>query len=277
MAKFVWQPPGQEPLAFAIRQERVAVGRDAGNDIRLPEPAVSARHAVIITRMGISTVHDLNSSNGTWINGKRIESQPLRHGDTVQFGRLAMNYIDESNSSTPSVPGQAGSTLKSPTVTMSGVAQPPALPKLNATGAFQAPGSQLPPEAPDLSELDRLLGSIRSYRSGEQQQTEQKRAEMLVEWGKIMHYCQALKAKLSAEPRVRYFEVSERRNEVVVRIERAPGQPTQLLMLTWGHIELRERAQDGIWMRQPGLADKRFEKCADATRELVTAVAHLLA
>lgn len=280
MAKFVWQPPGQEPMAFAIRQERVAVGRDAGNDIRLPEPAVSARHAVIITRMGISTVHDLNSSNGTWINGKRIESQQLRHGDTVQFGRLAMNYIDESNSSAPSPPGQAGSTLKSATVTMSGLSQSPqspALPKLNDTGAFKATSPSLPADAPDLSELDRLLGSIRSYRSGEQQHTEQKRAEMLVEWGKIMHYCQALKTKLSPEPRVRYFEISERRNEVVIRIERAAGQPTQLLMLTWGHIELKERTQDGIWMRQPGLADKRFEKCADATRELVTAVAHLLA
>lgn len=275
MAKFVWQPPGQQPMAFAIRQERVAVGRDAGNDIRLPEAAVSARHAVIITRAGVTTVHDLNSSNGTWINGQRIESQQLRHGDVVQFGRLAMNFVDESDSaSRPSA--RVGSTQRNATVTLSG-GQRPAMPNPSATSAFHAPAPQLPPGAPDLSELDRLLGSIRGYRSDEQQQSNQKREEMLLEWKKVMDYCTALKAKLSSEARVRYFEVSERRNEVVVRVEKVPGQPTQLVMLTWGHIEQKERMSDGIWLRQPGQADKRYEKCAETTRDLVTTLAHLLA
>ena len=119
MAKLVWQPPGQEPMAFAIRQERVAVGRDAGNDVRLPEPAVSSRHAVIITRMNVSTVHDLNSSNGTWINGKRIESQSLQHGDVVQFGRLSMTYIDESNAaSAPQAKSARGATQRESTVSL---------------------------------------------------------------------------------------------------------------------------------------------------------------
>ncbi len=264
MAKFVWQPQGQEPMAFAIRQERVAVGRDANNDIRLPDAAVSPRHAVIITRTGLSTVHDLNSGNGTWVNGKRVESQTLRHGDAVQFGRLAMQFMDEPMAAArPSGPDMPAL---------------PAMPNPNATGAFSAQTAtrQRPPDAPDLEELDRLMGSIRTYRSSEEQQQAQKREEMLQEWKKAMEYCTALKARLGSDPRVRFFEISDRRNEVVIRIERVAGQPTQLLMLTWGHNDQRDRLHDGIWLRQPLQADKRYEKCTDVMRDLVTTVAHLL-
>lgn len=275
MAKFVWQPQGQEPMAFAITQERVAVGRDAGNDIRLPEPAVSSRHAVVITRMGQATVHDLNSSNGTWVNGKRIESQKLNHGDVVQFGRLSMTFVDESGAvSTHS----RGSTQRDATVSI-GVRPPPAAVNLNpnATGAFAAAPSAPIPNAPDVSELDRLLGAIRQYRSGEDQEVVKKRELMLQEWGQLMQYCAALKIRLASETRVRYFEISERRNEVVIRIERTPGQPTALLMLTWGHLDRRDRPADGIWFRQPGQPDKRYEKCPEASRELVSTIAHMLA
>lgn len=277
MAKFVWQPPGQEPMAFALRQERVAVGRDAGNDIRLPEAAVSARHAVVITRAGISTVHDLNSSNGTWINGQRVESQALAHGDVVQFGRLAMNFVDEANAAATRQPSRRGSTQREATVT---IGKPPMpMPEYTSTGAFRARNvapPQAAPDSPELAELDRLMGAIRTYRDSEQKLSEKKREEILQEWTKVMGYCNALKTRLSSEPRVRYFEISDRRNEVIIRIERAPGQPTQMLMLTWGHIDQRDRGHDAIWLRQPSQADKRYEKCADVMRDLVTGVAHLL-
>lgn len=266
MAKFVWQPEGGEPLAFAIRQERVAIGRDAGNDIRIPEPAVSARHAVVITRSGASTVHDLNSSNGTWVNGKRIDSHPLKHGDSVQFGRLQMSFVDETMASSDP---RIGATERNPTLVVN-----------QKTANAEARGAarpQAPPAGPDLSELDRLVGSIRSHRSSEQQMDAHRQDELKLEWKKVMDYCVALKGKLAAENRVRYFEVSDRRNEVVIRVERQPGQPTQLLMLTLGHQEIRGRAADGIWLRQAGSPDKRYEKCVDATRDLVTSIAHLLA
>lgn len=284
MAKFVWQPPGQESMAFAIRQERVAVGRDAGNDIRLPESAVSSRHAVVITRMNVSTVHDLNSSNGTWINGKRIESQQLHHGDVVQFGRLSMSFIDEAAASSTRQPGKVATTQREErTVALGGPQPKPSMPNANATGAFHATGAlpahspQHAPDMPDLSELDRLMGAIRTYRSSEDKLGAEKREATMAEWKKVMSYCSALKSRLSNEPRVRYFEISDRRNEVVIRVERAPGQPTQLLMLTLGHFEKREILSEGIWMRQPSQPDKSYLKCADVMRDLVTTIAHMLA
>ena len=263
-------------MAFAIRQERVGVGRDAGNDIRLPEPAVSARHAVVITRMGQSTLHDLNSSNGTWVNGHKIESQLLQHGDVVQFGRLSMTFIDESSAASAPATGQSGNTQRDATVK---VGAPPELNKtgFTVTGAHhQSPSPQAAPQAPDVADLDRLMGAIRDYRKGETEQSEKKREEMFQEWQKVMGYCTALKTRLNSEPRVRFFEVSERRNEVVIRVEAAVGQPTQMVMLTWGHAEQRECALDGVWMRQPGQLDKRYEKCADVMRDLVPTIAHML-
>lgn len=262
-------------MAFAIRQERVAVGRDAGNDIRLPEAAVSSRHAVVITRMGQSTLHDLNSSNGTWVNGNKIESKPLQHGDVVQFGRLSMTFIDESSAASAPINGQSGNTQRDATIK---VGTPPQFNKasLAATGAHHAATLQAPPHAPDVAELDRLMGAIREYRKGESLQTEKKREEMFQEWQKVLGYCTALKTRLSSEPRVRFFDVSERRNEVVIRVEAVAGQPTQMIMLTWGHAEQRERALDGVWMRQPGQLDKRYEKCADVMRDLVPTIAHML-
>lgn len=267
MAKLVWQPPGQEPMAFSIAQERVTVGRDAGNDIRLPESAVSARHAVIMTRMGVSTVHDLNSSNGTWINEKSIASQQLHHGDVVQFGRLAMTFLEAADTPpthrpVPESPPQAKVPMTA------GISPPPAV-------GHAYP--QRPLDAPEVDEIDRLLGSIRSHRSDEETEQQRKREEMLAEWKKVMDYCATLKTRLGNQPRVRYFEISDRRNEVIIRFERAAGQPTQQLLLSWGHMERRGIGADGIWMRRHSQPDKRYETCADAMRDLVTLIAHMLA
>ena len=271
MAKLVWQFDGQEPMAYPLRHERVSIGRDVANDVRLSEHAVSARHAVVITRANAVTLHDLQSSNGSWVNGKRVESQTLRHGDVIQIGRMALTFVDESEAS-ESV--ELDPTKRDGTAVLGGsrvtpiTVRPEPLTSANQTR---------PTELPDLRELDRLLGSIREHRKSEVQNNDAKRAELMLEWQRTLQYADALKIKLAEESRIRFFDVSERRGEVVLRLEKAPGQPTQLLMLTWGHAELKERGADGIWLRQPNSVDKRYDKSADALREMVATLAHLLA
>lgn len=273
MVKLLWQPPGQEPVTFSVDRERVSVGRDQANDICLPESAVSARHAVLSTRLGVTTVHDLNSSNGTWVNQTRVESQQLQHGDVVQFGRLAMSFVDPSKAthSLEAKPAQVP-TAVSPVNTVHSTQAPN-----RASNGGSSHPQQIPPDAPEFGEIDRLLGSIRSHRNDEEKEQQRKSEEMFEEWKKVMGYCTALKTRLSSETRVRYFDISERRNEVIVRFEPNIGQPTQQVSLSWGHMERRGRAGDGIWMRRHNQPDKRFEKCADAVRDLVTTVAHMLA
>lgn len=68
-----------------------AIGRDAGNDIPLPDEAASARHAVLELRDGEWWIEDLGSTNGTLVNGVRIaKPERVRAGDQLGIGRVTM-------------------------------------------------------------------------------------------------------------------------------------------------------------------------------------------
>jgi hypothetical protein len=68
-----------------------AIGRDAGNDIALPDEAASARHAKLEAGDGEWFIEDLGSTNGTLVNGVRIEKRErLRPGDEIAIGRVAL-------------------------------------------------------------------------------------------------------------------------------------------------------------------------------------------
>ncbi len=84
-------------LHRALAAERVAdgastsIGRDAGNDVPLTDEAASARHAVLELRDGEWWIEDLGSTNGTLVNGTRIErAERLRFGDELAIGRIAL-------------------------------------------------------------------------------------------------------------------------------------------------------------------------------------------
>jgi two-component system cell cycle response regulator len=71
---------------FALQSPEVVLGRDADAGLRLDEPTVSRRHAVIrCLGRGIYTIEDLDSRNGTFVRGQSIHSTPLNSGDRVQL------------------------------------------------------------------------------------------------------------------------------------------------------------------------------------------------
>jgi pSer/pThr/pTyr-binding forkhead associated (FHA) protein len=68
-----------------------AIGRDAGNDVSLPDEAASARHATLEQVDGEWWIEDLGSTNGTLVNGVRIEQRErVRFGDEIGIGRVAL-------------------------------------------------------------------------------------------------------------------------------------------------------------------------------------------
>src|SRR5437773_5465750 len=68
-----------------------AIGRDAGNDIAIPDEAASARHAVLEQRDDEWWIEDLGSTNGTLVNGVKVEKRErVRFGDEIAIGRVAM-------------------------------------------------------------------------------------------------------------------------------------------------------------------------------------------
>ena len=79
---------------FPLTQQPVTIGRSTGNTLVLADPEVSGYHATIFWQadLDVFVVQDLGSTNGTYVNGRRIiEPQPLCHGDVVQAGNTLMD------------------------------------------------------------------------------------------------------------------------------------------------------------------------------------------
>lgn len=80
---------------FPLTKERVTIGRHADNDISLNDKAVSGHHCVVITILQDSFLEDLDSTNGTIVNGKQIAKHPLSNGDVISLGRNSLKYEGE--------------------------------------------------------------------------------------------------------------------------------------------------------------------------------------
>ena len=96
MAKLIITDAEGATRDFPLSKERVTVGRHPDNDISLNDKAVSGRHAVVITILRDSFLEDLNSTNGTQVNGKQIAKHPLANGDTISVGRNTLKYYSEA-------------------------------------------------------------------------------------------------------------------------------------------------------------------------------------
>lgn len=78
---------------FPLTKEVITIGRGSGNDIVLPDPRVSRQHAEIRRQDDEFIITDLGSTNGTFVNGVRIEEpQPLRRGDRIEIGTTAFLF-----------------------------------------------------------------------------------------------------------------------------------------------------------------------------------------
>ena len=92
MARLIAHLPDGSTREFRLDQGRVTIGRRADNDVCLPFPAVSAEHAALVTIGADSFLEDLDSTNGTLVNGERIAKHFLRDGDRIDIGRLDLVY-----------------------------------------------------------------------------------------------------------------------------------------------------------------------------------------
>ncbi|HXG28202.1 MAG TPA: FHA domain-containing protein [Nevskiales bacterium] len=95
MAKLVVTAPGAAPREVPLDKERITIGRRDDNDVRLEDGATSGHHATIITVLNDSFLQDLNSTNGTFVNGKRIQKHALRTGDIITIGRTRLEYLGD--------------------------------------------------------------------------------------------------------------------------------------------------------------------------------------
>jgi pSer/pThr/pTyr-binding forkhead associated (FHA) protein len=78
-----------------LDRERIMIGRKPGNDLQLAHNAVSGSHAMVITIRSDSFLEDLNSTNGTKVNGKSIKKCLLRDGDEIKVAKHVLKYVFE--------------------------------------------------------------------------------------------------------------------------------------------------------------------------------------
>ena len=79
-----------------LAKETITIGRKNDNDIQLDNLAVSGHHARILTVLNESFIEDMNSTNGTYLNGSLINKKPLTHNDVIKVGKHEIKYINEN-------------------------------------------------------------------------------------------------------------------------------------------------------------------------------------
>ena len=126
MPKMIVSIDGVVIKEVQLTKDRTSLGRRPYNDIVIDNLAVSGEHAVLQLTGNEVYLEDLNSTNGTYVNGKAVKKQLLQNNDTVEIGKYKIKFINEA----------AGASFEKTMVIKAGtVAQPPAQPAAPAAGA----------------------------------------------------------------------------------------------------------------------------------------------
>jgi predicted component of type VI protein secretion system len=96
MARLILSIDGGQLAEYNMSKERYTIGRLADNDVRIDNPTVSGHHSLIINILNDSFLEDLNSTNGTYVNGKLIKKHALQHGDLITVGRHQLRFVDSA-------------------------------------------------------------------------------------------------------------------------------------------------------------------------------------
>lgn len=100
MARLILSLDNQVLAEYNMTKERYTVGRLPDNDVRIDNPAVSGHHSLIINILNDSFLEDLNSTNGTYVNGKLIKKHALQHGDVITIGHHQLRFSDQQTNDT---------------------------------------------------------------------------------------------------------------------------------------------------------------------------------
>ncbi len=97
MPKLLLNFNGTTQNEYQLEQEEITIGRKPDNDIHIDNRAVSNQHARILTILNDAFIEDLDSTNGTRVNGEKINKQALNNGDIIRIGNCTLTYIGEAD------------------------------------------------------------------------------------------------------------------------------------------------------------------------------------
>lgn len=79
-----------------LQSGAISIGRAGDNDLHIPDITVSSYHARIFTYLEASYIEDLGSTNGTYLNGRRITKHTLHPGDVIRMGKQELEIVQNS-------------------------------------------------------------------------------------------------------------------------------------------------------------------------------------
>ncbi len=92
-----------------LKADKTTIGRVEDNVFQIPEPSVSSHHCEVELRGNDIIVKDLNSTNGTYINGQKVSEGPLKPGQILRLGQIEMRL--ETDAPAPASPKKLDQTL----------------------------------------------------------------------------------------------------------------------------------------------------------------------
>ncbi len=91
--KLIIENKSGKPMVFEFNQDNITIGRVMDNDITINDKSVSMHHVRILIEQDQAELVDLDSSNGTELNGKKIKRTPLYDQDIFNIGNIPVQFI----------------------------------------------------------------------------------------------------------------------------------------------------------------------------------------
>ena len=113
MAKLVIQNQGMTGRACELHTDRTTIGRVEDNTFHIADPSISSHHCEVQLRGSDIVIRDLNSTNGTFINGNKIEESILKPGQILRLGQVELKLeVEGATTSAPPAPGSTPAPAK---------------------------------------------------------------------------------------------------------------------------------------------------------------------
>jgi pSer/pThr/pTyr-binding forkhead associated (FHA) protein len=101
MAKLVLLSAGMTGRTHELKADKTTIGRVEDNAFQIPEPSVSSHHCEVLLKGEDVLVKDLNSTNGTYINGQKVSESALKPGQVLRLGQIEMRLETDTPAAAP--------------------------------------------------------------------------------------------------------------------------------------------------------------------------------
>ena len=118
MARFLIKTAGLESNPINLKLGANRIGRSEDNDFQIPHPTISSNHCEVVLRDDALLIRDLESTNGTFVNGKAIQEARLASGQTVRLGDVEL--LVEMTEAVVAIPKFSNAEIPAPPVVTKG-------------------------------------------------------------------------------------------------------------------------------------------------------------